>query len=369
MRRATLPEIVGNPLAVRQQAEETVAASDPIEGATAADLEALGAERVQQGWHPSLPLLRAILDWEPGGRVFVLREGALNPTSATPRTPIATTSAIAAGPIGVVGNVIVRDDYRRRGLGRAIMDAAVAWMQGRGVRIVLLDATPAGRPLYRGMGFYGVERSYYAWGLLRTVDRPALRRLAAGHSHSARRVPSNELPRVASLDEQAFGGDRLPLVAGLLREPGASLYLAENATGTPTGFLVARPVEVPRAGLRVGPWVAHDTATAAALLDYALGASEPWRDELPATHEADWRIALNLPESSGDSLHLLRAIGMHVEEDDLIMRLDLDAATTLEDGVGARHVSPVSPVSPAASAMPPAAHPEWVYAWIAPMVF
>lgn len=334
-----------------------MAATYPIEAATAADLEALGTERMQQGWHPSLPLLRALLDWEQGGRVFVLREGTLNPASATPQAPVATTSAIAAGPVGVVGNVIVRDDYRRRGLGRAIMDAAVEWMRERGVRSVLLDATPAGRPLYRGMGFVGVERSFYAWGLLRTLDRSALRHIAAGHT--VHHVPSRDLPRVAALDEQAFGGDRLPLVAGLLREPGAALYIAEDSDDLPTGFLVARPVEVPREGLRVGPWIARDAATAAALLECALGASEPWRDELPATHEDDWRIALNLPESSADSLRLLRAIGMHVEEDDLIMRLDLTAP---EPFVGASHGSPVAPA-------PVAAHPEWVYAWIAPMVF
>ncbi len=345
----------------------------PIEAATAADLEALGAERVKQGWHPSLPLLSAILDWEPGGRVFVLREGALGETglactaggSTTPAAPVATTSAIAAGPIGVVGNVIVREDYRRHGLGRVIMDAAVEWMRERGVRAVLLDATRAGRPLYASMGFVGVERSFYAWGLLRELDRPALRRAAAGRDHTAHRVPSRDLPRVATLDEQAFGGNRLPLVAGLLREPGAALYLARDAAGTPTGYLVARPVEVPREGLRLGPWVARDPATAAALLDSALGASEPWRDELPATHEAEWRLALNLPESSADSLRLLHAIGMHVEEDDLIMRLDVDRPT-LTDTVGARHAAPAdSPISPT----PLAAHPEWVYAWIAPMVF
>lgn len=336
-----------------------MAASYPIEAATAADLEALGAERVKQGWHPSLPLLRAILDWEQGGRVFVLREGVLNSASATPQAPVATVSAIAAGPIGIVGNVIVREDYRRRGLGRVVMDAAVAWMRERGVRAVLLDATPAGRPLYTGMGFVGVERSYYAWGLLRMLDRPALRRLAA--DHTAHRVPADELPRVAALDERAFGGDRLPLVAGLLREPGAALYVAEDVAGDVHGYLVARPVEVPRAGLRVGPWVARDAATAAALLECALGAAEPWRDELPATHEGDWRVALNLAESSGDSLRLLRAIGLHVEEDDLIMRLDLTTQSQA-DAVGARHVAHVSP-------LPDAAHPEWIYAWIAPMVF
>jgi GNAT superfamily N-acetyltransferase len=355
---------------MRKQGEKTVVVRYPIEAATAADLEALGMERVKQGWHANLPLLRMIIEWEQGGRIFVLREGTLGEpvpaatlsqeTGATSAgmAPVATTSAIAAGPIGVVGNVIVREDYRRRGLGRVMMDAAVAWMREQGVRAVVLDATRAGRPLYSGMGFVGVERSYYAWGPLRELDRAALRDLAGGRS--AQRVAPTELLRVTMLDEQAFGGDRLPLLAGLLREPGAALYFALDSSGAPAGYLVGRPVDVPREGLRVGPWIAREPAVAAALLECALGDGEPWRAELPAALEDEWRLALSLPQSSTESHALLRAIGVHVEEDDLVMRLDLDGPRS---SVAA---GPVAPVLPSASL---ATHPEWVYAWIAPMVF
>lgn len=329
----------------------------PIEVATEQDLEALGAERVKQGWHPSLPLLRALMHWE-GGRIFVLRESVPDLAGAVPQAPIATISALAAGPIGVIGNVIVREDHRGRGLSHVVMDAAVDWMRERGVCRVLLDATPLGRPLYAKMGFVGVDASYYAWAPLAELRPAELRRLAEGAR--AERVEPRELGRVAWPDEQAFGGDRLGLLARELEEPGAALYLAEDAQGEVAGYLIARAIEAPREGLRVGPWVARDQATAAALLDCALGESEPWRAAVPPDGEEDWRLTVNLPGSSADSLALLRAIGMHVVEDDLIMRLDLAEAPSVVWASTGR------PCTPDVAAAP---HPEWVYAWIAPMVF
>jgi GNAT superfamily N-acetyltransferase len=340
-----------------------VAVAYPIEAATERDLAALGAERIKQGWHPSLPLLRALMKWE-GGKIFVLREGALDPASATPQAPIATTSALAAGPVGVVGNVIVREDFRGRGLSHVVMDAAVAWMRERGVRWVLLDATRQGRPLYTKMGFVGVDTSYYAWAPLAEVRRAELRRLAGGVR--AECAAPKELARVAWLDAHAFGGDRMGLLARELEEPGAGLYRASDAQGEVTGYLIARAIEAPRQGLRVGPWVARDQATAAALLDCALGEDEPWRAAVPLDGEEGWRLTVNLPGSNGDALALLRAIGVHVEEDDLIMRLDLAEAPSV---VGASGGRPCTPEVAAAPPVVPAPHPEWVYAWIAPMVF
>jgi hypothetical protein len=239
------------------------------------------------------------------------------------------------------------------------MDAAVAWMRARGVRWVLLDATEDGRPLYARMGFTGVDTSYYAWGPL-----DALHIAPATNTH-ARRAAASELGRVRWLDEQAFGGDRIGLVARLLAEPGAALYLAEDSGGAIAGYLLARPAEAPRTGARVGPWVARSPATAAALLARALEADAPWRAYLPPASAQDARLALSLPGSSTAAIELLRAAGLRVEADDLIMRLDLEAPSPPPG------IAPAASLATAATAteQPHAAHPEWVYAWLAPMVF
>ena len=54
------------------------------------------------------------------------------------------------GPVATLNMIIVADDMRGRGLGRKLMDAAMASADGLEMRLV---ATEAGRPLYRKLGF------------------------------------------------------------------------------------------------------------------------------------------------------------------------------------------------------------------------
>ena len=43
--------------------------------------------------------------------------------------------------------------HRRRGLGRMVMEAVHAWCRDHGVGAVMLNASAAGQPLYRSMGY------------------------------------------------------------------------------------------------------------------------------------------------------------------------------------------------------------------------
>lgn len=54
---------------------------------------------------------------------------------------------------GYLMNVYVDPEHRRRGLARAIASAALDACRERGVRVVALHASAAGRPLYESLGF------------------------------------------------------------------------------------------------------------------------------------------------------------------------------------------------------------------------
>jgi GNAT superfamily N-acetyltransferase len=54
---------------------------------------------------------------------------------------------------GNILNVYTHRDYRRRGLARELMQAALAWCKENGVDTVILHASPEGRSLYEAMGF------------------------------------------------------------------------------------------------------------------------------------------------------------------------------------------------------------------------
>lgn len=315
-----------------------------VEVASHDELEALARLRVEQGWQRAETLLHAILAWDRG-RIFLIRERELNAAAADPRAPIATTSAIAAGPVGVIGTVIVREDYRRRGLARIVMEQTLAWMREVGVRSVLLDATQDGRPLYRKLGFVGIERSWFGYAPLAAVDRAALAQLAGGRRALLAEKPV--LARVAALDAAAFGGDRMGFLALLLAIPGHWLYLVADESGAATGYALARLLEAPYAGVRVGPWVAKNREAAAALLHAILDEHAPWQREMDGG-PLEPQLFVSPPGTNKDALWLFTAAGGTLVEDDLIMQLDFDAH-------GAEPAT--------------AARPDWLFGWTAPMVF
>jgi GNAT superfamily N-acetyltransferase len=331
--------------------------------ATAADMPALARLRSEQGWPPSPRLLATIESWE-GGRILLIRASSVTdaapsvpiPGPAAADAPIATVSAIAAGPLGVIGNVIVRADYRKRGLGRLIMEAALRWLRGRGVAHVVLAATPDGRPLYARLGFVDLAPSWLAHGPIAPLDRSVLQSHAG--AASAALMPPGELGTLASLDQAAFGGERMGLLALLLRSPEIWLYVAHDPDAAseahPGGYLILRRLRSRPDTLQIGPWVARTPAAAAALLAAALAPDATWCARFDPGLEPRTVAVVD----RRDALALLIEAGATLVEDDIVMQLDF-AHPDAPDEIGATGGPPC----------PIAAHPDWLYAWLAPMVF
>lgn len=320
-----------------------------IDRATTGDLAELAVLRLAQGWHANRPLLEALLDWEQA-RIFVLREQTLDGAS---NEIIATTVAIACGDIGIIGNVIVRANHQRRGLGRLLMEQTLAWLGERGVRSVLLDATIEGRPLYRRLGFVERAISWFADGTLAQLRRTVLTDRADDLLTSPR--PAADVTRLAALDAAAFGGDRLGLLARMLRQPGASLYITDDVAGQPLGYALVRPVERANVGVQIGPWVARSERAAAALLRAAIGAEAAWREWLGDASEDDITLHIGMSGLHDGAMELCDVLGLRLVEDDVLMQLDLD-------GYGGS-------LKAVEALRRPAEHPEWVYGWLAPMAF
>jgi len=56
-------------------------------------------------------------------------------------------------PSGYIANVYVDPPYRHRGAARALTAAAIDWLRSLGCKVVRLQASQYGRPLYESMGF------------------------------------------------------------------------------------------------------------------------------------------------------------------------------------------------------------------------
>ena len=120
------------------------------------------------------------------------------------RSVIATSTLASFGGVGWVGMVLVDESLRGRGIGGAVLRAAVA--AGASLDAIGLDATDSGMPVYAKHGFapqVGINR----WG--GSVTRPC--------QNSARPAIDEDWPAILELDRRA---------CGVNRSPGSGLYLA-----------------------------------------------------------------------------------------------------------------------------------------------
>ena len=145
---------------------------------------------------------------------------------------------------GWVGGVAVVPAHRRAGLGGALTEAVIAFLEGRVAATVLLHATALGRPVYERLGF--VPETAYL-----TLGGPTLPRLPAEPPLRAGRPA--DLEAVLALDRAATGEDRRRLLAALWPSGG----LVAVVDGRPAGYHLASPwrpggavvAADPRAGL------------------------------------------------------------------------------------------------------------------------
>jgi ribosomal protein S18 acetylase RimI-like enzyme len=347
-----------------------VSVTPQVEIATAKDIAALGELRLRTGWYASTELLGALLAWE-NASILLVRARALDPGSAHPDEIIASTSAIAADHVGVIGNVVVDSEFRRRGLARTTTSTALDWLRGRLVPNVLLDATRDGRPLYTQLGFLPVGRSWYARTPLRALDRYRLVELAG--ATSAETHPPEHLPLVRDLDRRAFGGDRTGLLALMLQLPHNWLVIARESPGSdPSGYLIygglrdSLPLHL-HPSIHLGPLVARNQAAAAALLAAVLREDAPWRSALNRSIHSEVEVRASMPGVADENLGFYRSAGLELHEDDVLMQLDLGARAPTDVPGGSEALSKRRELS---SPLPPyPGDPRQIYAWLAPMCF
>ena len=192
-------------------------------------------------------------------------------------TIVATSLALpfASGGFGWISMVLVTGARRRQGLATRVMGLAMQSLAAQNLTAIL-DATPAGREVYRLLGFadtWGIDR-------MQCLAQPAL---AAAPHRAIRPMTDADWPAVCALDGRGFAADRSALLAALrARLPAAALVSASG--GRIDGFLLGRDG---RLASQFGPCVADDEQTAIALLAAALGkVRAPVFLDMPAPHAA-----------------------------------------------------------------------------------
>ena len=213
--------------------------------ATEADLPRAAALSARIGWN------QVEADWRvflTAGAVRALDDGAADCLAAT-------AAVLPFGPgLAWVSMVLVRPDRRREGLATSLMQWALDALGT--TRSVVLDATPAGRAVYRRLGFADVF-GFTRWSLPAAAPSP--------HAVVPRPIEEADWPGLLALDEACFGAPRGALLRDFARRMPRAAFILPGRDG----FVLARD------GLRapqIGPVVAPDAASALALIDAARAA-------------------------------------------------------------------------------------------------
>ena len=180
----------------------------------------------------------------------------------------AGAAVVDYGQVAYLGIVGTDPAMQGRGFGRRIVEAALAPVPAD--RVILLDASPSGAPLYEKLGFIDVDASVVleAQGPVEAPPVPGLAPMAAA-----------DLPDVAAYDAAVFGADRATGLRELFREHPAGMVCRRD--GRVVGYGLRHPD-------RVGPVLAEDQDTAAALVA-ALSArapAGPMTITVPSSHAA-----------------------------------------------------------------------------------
>jgi GNAT superfamily N-acetyltransferase len=209
-------------------------------------------------------------------------------------------AGVAAGAVfagtGWVGGVAVVPAHRRAGLGGALTEAIIGFLEARGVTTVLLHATALGRPVYERLGFVPETAYLTLTGptLARAPDRPGDH--PGGPPDPPDRPPgappgiragrAADLEAVLGIDRAATGEDRRRLLTALW--PAGGLVAAGD--GRPLGYHLASPW---RSG---GATVAAEPRAGLALLDAVRAAAG---DE----------VSLSVPAANGAAVDALASAG------------------------------------------------------------
>ena len=221
---------------------------------TPADLTFADSLRAATGWNQTRDDWRRFIAHAPGG-CFVAEWNGV---------PAGTATATLYGPnLAWIGMVLVHPDFRRRGIGRALLKNCVGHLQGRGVRCIKLDATPLGKELYDGLGFRdewtltrwvgtssgpGVPPASGVSGSRTRRGQDGRDGSRAGCAMTGENPPSPALRPwrdadaefVDPLDAAAFGVSRRRLLETLAPQSRCALVLESAAQG-PAGYGLLRP--------------------------------------------------------------------------------------------------------------------------------
>ena len=239
---------------------------------TRGELDTAVAWAATEGWNPGLQDADCFYSTDPTGFLMGFLEGE----------PIATISAVKYGTsFGFIGFYIVKPEFRGKGYGLAIWQAALDSLQGRNIG---LDGVVAQQDNYIKSGFCLAYRNIRYEGT------------GKGTIHDSTCVPLTDVQAVIDYDRHCFPEARSHFTNCWITQPDShAVGMVQGQTLL--GYGVLRPASN---GYKIGPLFA-DTAAIADDIFQTLVAKVP----------AGTPYCLDVPEVNGDAVALAKQYGLN----------------------------------------------------------
>jgi ribosomal protein S18 acetylase RimI-like enzyme len=197
----------------------------------------------EAGWNQIVADWRRLLDLQPDGCFVAEWDGEA----------VGTTATCIFGSVAWIAMVLVAEEARGRGIGTALMEHALRFLDERSVETVRLDARPMGQRIYERLGFVEQYRIAHYEGMLPANPRVQL----------VEDAPPDCWEELMNLDEQVTRTERRRLLRCLFTEHTRGVRFIRK-DGHCCGYWTARPG---RKTIRIGPCIATDSAGPLPLAD------------------------------------------------------------------------------------------------------
>ena len=220
--------------------------------------------------------LRRYLLLQPDGAFVVTYDGNI----------VGFGAAVDYGPFAYIGLMSIHPSMQKRGVGQLLLEHLLAWLDARGCATVLLDASPAGAPLYARYGFQVEERTVVLQRTQSTQGEYASQIFPEGISS----LTAEDLQALVTFDAAYFGAERKAVLASYWADASQRSLLMNDTSGQISGYLIAQ-------AHTIGPWIARNAETAEQLLAAAL--TLPFEDAISVFVSEHNHAALRLLANYG----------------------------------------------------------------------
>lgn len=157
-----------------------------------------------------------------------------------------------------IGMVLVNKEYRGQGISKTLLSAILKQLTS--CKSIKLDATPAGQPVYKKIGF---EDEYI---ISRMINPDFHQSLGIIGETVPQQIQKKDIPEIIKFDKQAFGADRSRLISALIHDfPKKCLVLKHG--NEISGFALGRRGNKHH---QIGPVMTKSYNDAKVLISYAL---------------------------------------------------------------------------------------------------